>query len=112
MWPQFRAIQDSALVSSDQLRRHVQIYMKGLHNVIGAMDDEAELTRILRRIADAHARHGVHQFHVHNMLPEFVAVLYPCLHQRSPEVKKAWTTFFDVIGSLIDKLSHDRKWAE
>ncbi|TMS34370.1 hypothetical protein L596_001980 [Steinernema carpocapsae] len=65
MWPQFRAIQDSALVSSDQLRRHVQIYMKGLHNVIGAMDDEAELTRILRRIADAHARHGVHQFHVH-----------------------------------------------
>ncbi|KAK0394845.1 hypothetical protein QR680_000964 [Steinernema hermaphroditum] len=112
MWPQFRAIQDSALVSSDQLRQHAKIYMKGLHNVIGSLDDEAQLIKVLRKIADTHARHGVHQFHIHNMLPEVVAVLYLCLHQKSPEVNEAWTQLFNVIGNVIDKLARERKWSE
>uniref|UniRef100_A0A1I7YVA0 GLOBIN domain-containing protein n=1 Tax=Steinernema glaseri TaxID=37863 RepID=A0A1I7YVA0_9BILA len=64
IWPQFRAIPDSALMCAPELRRHAQVYMKGLRTIIDAMDDDAKLTASLKRIAKAHIKWNIHKSHL------------------------------------------------
>ncbi|KAK0390209.1 hypothetical protein QR680_019433 [Steinernema hermaphroditum] len=64
IWPQFRAIPDSALMYAPELRRHAQVYMTGLRTIIDAMDDDAKLTASLKRIAKAHIKWNIHKSHL------------------------------------------------
>ncbi|KAF8371033.1 glb-14 [Pristionchus pacificus] len=104
IWPQFRAIPDSALMSAVELRRHASVYMKGLRAIIDAMDDEISLAEQLKRIARAHIKWNIHKAHVMHMLLPVLEVLSKALNQRplSPEIADAWTTLYDVIANLID----------
>lgn len=126
IWPQFRAIPDSSLMYSNELKKHVHVYSKGLTSIVNALSTQKELYSILRKLAKAHARKNVYKNHImvsarecspghdslfmallQNMLPEFLAVLKGAGVEVSEEVKEAWTTLYDVIGNLVDPLKVD-----
>ncbi|GMT24591.1 hypothetical protein PFISCL1PPCAC_15888, partial [Pristionchus fissidentatus] len=104
IWPQFRAIPDSALMSAVELRRHASVYMTGLRSIIDAMDDEISLADQLKRIARAHIKWNIHKVHVMNMLLPVLDVLANTLNQKplQTDIAEAWTTLYDVIANLID----------
>ncbi|GMR49105.1 hypothetical protein PMAYCL1PPCAC_19300, partial [Pristionchus mayeri] len=104
IWPQFRAIPDSALMSAVELRRHASVYMKGLRAIIDAMDDEISLAEQLKRIARAHIKWNIHKSHVMHMLQPVLEVISNTLKQKplNADIADAWTTLYDVIANLID----------
>ncbi|CAD5218667.1 unnamed protein product [Bursaphelenchus okinawaensis] len=107
IWPQFRAIPDSSLMYSNELKKHVHVFCKGLTAIMNSLHTEKELYVILRKLAKAHARKNVYKNHIMNMLPELLAVLKSNGVDVNEDVKEAWTTLFDVIGNLVDPLKTD-----
>uniref|UniRef100_A0AC34RQD9 Globin family profile domain-containing protein n=1 Tax=Panagrolaimus sp. JU765 TaxID=591449 RepID=A0AC34RQD9_9BILA len=108
IWPQFRAITDSSLISSEQLRNHAKIYFGGMNSIVTDMsgEDETEFRNLMRRMARSHAKYGVNKKHIMAMLPEFLSMLRSSGVDVTPEVEEAWSTMFDVIGNLVSKLHH------
>uniref|UniRef100_A0A914YVJ6 Globin family profile domain-containing protein n=1 Tax=Panagrolaimus superbus TaxID=310955 RepID=A0A914YVJ6_9BILA len=106
IWPQFRGIPDSSLISSDQLKNHAKVYFGGLNNIIESMNagDETEFRNMIRRMARSHAKFAVRKSHINAMLPEFIAVLKVCGVPITEEIKDAWYTLFDVIGNLLSPI--------
>ncbi|KAK0398593.1 hypothetical protein QR680_002659 [Steinernema hermaphroditum] len=103
IWPQFRAIPDSALMCAPELRRHAQVYMTGLRTIIDAMDDDAKLTASLKRIAKAHIKWNIHKSHLMHMVEPVVQVVRETNGGLlTDEMKHAWITLYDVIANLID----------
>ncbi|KAK0390208.1 hypothetical protein QR680_019433 [Steinernema hermaphroditum] len=103
IWPQFRAIPDSALMYAPELRRHAQVYMTGLRTIIDAMDDDAKLTASLKRIAKAHIKWNIHKSHLMHMVEPVVQVVRETNGGLlTDEMKHAWITLYDVIANLID----------
>lgn len=74
IWPQFRSIPDSSLMSSSDLRAFAATYMKGLKSIIETMDDEAKLGETIRRIAAKHVTHNVTMHHVQVSIQNSIAV--------------------------------------
>ena len=103
IWAQFRAIPDSSLISSDQLRNHAKVYLGGMNALVEHtnLGEEKEFINLIRRMARSHAKFGVHKYHLMNMLPEYIAVLETAGVDVTPEIREAWTTLFDVIGNLL-----------
>ena len=104
IWSQFRAIPDSSLISSDQLRNHAKVYFGGMNALVDHMNsrEEREFINIVRRMARSHAKFGVHKYHLVAMLPEYLAVMEISGVKMTPETKEAWKTLFDVIGNLLE----------
>ncbi|TMS38185.1 hypothetical protein L596_004961 [Steinernema carpocapsae] len=103
IWPQFRAIPDSALICAPELRRHATVYMKGLRTIIDAMDDDTKLTASLKRIAKAHIKWNIHKSHLMHMVQPVVEVVRETNGGlMTDEIKTAWITLYDVIANLID----------
>uniref|UniRef100_A0AC34FA93 Globin family profile domain-containing protein n=1 Tax=Panagrolaimus sp. ES5 TaxID=591445 RepID=A0AC34FA93_9BILA len=107
IWPQFRNIPDSSLISSDQLKNHAKVYFGGMKNIIESMNagDESEFRNMIRRMARSHAKFAVRKSHIIAMLPEFIAVLKSCGVPITEGIKDAWYTLFDVIGNLLSPIS-------
>uniref|UniRef100_A0A7E4UP62 GLOBIN domain-containing protein n=1 Tax=Panagrellus redivivus TaxID=6233 RepID=A0A7E4UP62_PANRE len=105
IWPQFRQITDSSLISSDQLRNHARVYFGGMNQIIEMMNagNETEFRNCIRRMARSHAKFVVHKNHVMDMLPEFLHVISACGTEVTEPVRDAWFTLFDVIGNLLSK---------
>ncbi|KAH7713618.1 CRE-GLB-14 protein [Aphelenchoides avenae] len=101
IWPQFRQIPDSSLMSAVQLNKHASIYMGGLRTIIENMDDDKNLNRVLRRIAYAHVKWNIYKYHLMNMLQPLLEVIRESAYMDE-EVRTSWTTLFDVIANLID----------
>ncbi|KAK5971632.1 GLOBIN domain-containing protein [Trichostrongylus colubriformis] len=102
IWPQFRQIPDSALISSDQLRNHATVYMAGLKEIVGAMDDTEKLISATRRIAASHCKWSICKFHIEHMVPGLLEVLNICMNrQMTPEISHAWERLYDIIGNMI-----------
>lgn len=74
IWPQFRDIPDSSLMFSNELRKHVNVYGKGMNQIINALHSEKELYVILRKLAKAHAKKAVFKAHV--MVGQSIVTLY------------------------------------
>ena len=106
IWPQFRGIPDSSLISSDQLKNHAKVYLGGMNNIINSMNagDETEFRNMIRRMARSHSKFGVKKHHIIAMLPEFITVLKTSGVPITEEIKDAWYTLFDVIGNLLSPL--------
>ncbi|CAD6190779.1 unnamed protein product [Caenorhabditis auriculariae] len=142
IWPQFRAIPDSSLIVSDQLRNHASVYMSGLKEIVEKMDDDEILVNLTARIAISHVKWTISKQHItaekcthlenngdmkrrlrsqsfcllwrlfspllllthfQNMIPGLMDVLKTCLGDRyNQEVVDAWTTFYDVIGNVLN----------
>ncbi|VDM49386.1 unnamed protein product [Toxocara canis] len=64
IWPQFRSIPDSSLISSDALKRHAIVYMGGLRQIVESMDDDQKLAEQAYAIAKSHVKWGIQQFHI------------------------------------------------
>ncbi|CAD5226040.1 unnamed protein product [Bursaphelenchus xylophilus] len=107
IWPQFRAIPDSSLMYSNELKKHVHVFCKGLTMIINSLNTEKELYVVLRKLAKAHARKNVYKNHIMNMLPELLNVMKSNGIDVNDDVKEAWTTLFDVLGNLVDPLKTD-----
>uniref|UniRef100_A0A7I4YSL0 GLOBIN domain-containing protein n=1 Tax=Haemonchus contortus TaxID=6289 RepID=A0A7I4YSL0_HAECO len=102
IWPAFRQIPDSALISSDQLRRHASVYMAGLKRIVDVMDDNEKLIDATRRIAASHCKWSICKFHIEHMVPGLLEVLNICMNrQLTPEISHAWETLYDIIGNMI-----------
>uniref|UniRef100_A0A158P6L2 GLOBIN domain-containing protein n=1 Tax=Angiostrongylus cantonensis TaxID=6313 RepID=A0A158P6L2_ANGCA len=64
IWPQFREIPDSALISSDKLRNHGIVYMAGLKQVVAVLDDDDKLIEVAKRIARSHCKWNICKSHI------------------------------------------------
>ncbi|VDK57184.1 unnamed protein product [Anisakis simplex] len=102
IWPQFRSIPDSSIVSSDALRRHACAYMNGLKVIIDSMDDDEKLAEETYKIAKSHLKWGVRSFHLETMLPAVIAVLRVCMHRDDQLAEDAWSKLFDILAKLIE----------
>ncbi|VDM54170.1 unnamed protein product [Angiostrongylus costaricensis] len=102
IWPQFREIPDSALISSDKLRNHGVVYMAGLKQVVAELDDDDKLIEIAKRIAGSHCKWNICKFHIENMVPSLLEVLNLCMgSEMTSEIADSWTTLYDIIGNII-----------
>ncbi|KAK6026254.1 globin [Ostertagia ostertagi] len=102
IWPQFRQIPDSALISSDKLKNHATVYMAGLKEIVDVMDDNEKLIVATRRIAASHCKWSICKFHIQHMVPGLLEVLNICMGgQITPEISRAWETLYDIIGNMI-----------
>ncbi|WKY06476.1 hypothetical protein Q1695_006570 [Nippostrongylus brasiliensis] len=102
IWPQFREIPDSALISSDKLRNHASVYMAGLKQIVAVLDDNDKLIEATRRIAASHCKWNICKFHIENMVPGLLEVLNLCMDgSLSDEISNAWNTLYDIIGNMI-----------
>ncbi|CAI2352379.1 unnamed protein product [Caenorhabditis sp. 36 PRJEB53466] len=103
IWPQFRNLQDSALLASNQLANHCSVYMSGLKEIVEVMDDEEKLTYFMARIARSHVKWNINKYHITNMLEGIDNVLSRTFgDQLTSEVVEAYHTLYDVIGNLLD----------
>ncbi|CAI4227116.1 unnamed protein product [Auanema sp. JU1783] len=103
IWPQFRAIPDSSLLSSDVLRNHATVYMRGLQEIVNSIDDDSTLRQSTRKIALSHLKWNIHKKHIQHMVPELLAVLSHIREGNvTEEEKEAWRKLYDIIGNLID----------
>ncbi|GMR48297.1 hypothetical protein PMAYCL1PPCAC_18492, partial [Pristionchus mayeri] len=105
IWPNFREIPDSALISSDGLKNHARVYMAGLQHIVESLDEDATLGEAVHRIAMSHARWNIKKFHIESMVPELLDVLKECMGGTlSQDTAYAWTTLYDIIGNLIQTM--------
>ncbi|KAE9419966.1 hypothetical protein Angca_005772 [Angiostrongylus cantonensis] len=103
IWPQFREIPDSALISSDKLRNHGIVYMAGLKQVVAVLDDDDKLIEVAKRIARSHCKWNICKSHIENMVPSLLEVLNLCMDgEMTPEMANSWTTLYDIIGNIIN----------
>ncbi|GMS96102.1 hypothetical protein PENTCL1PPCAC_18277, partial [Pristionchus entomophagus] len=105
IWPNFRQIPDSALISSDGLKNHAKVYMAGLQHIVESLEKDATLGEAVHRIAMTHSKWNIKKFHIESMIPELLDVLKECMGGTLPaETAYAWTTLYDIIGNLIQKM--------
>ncbi|KAF1756507.1 hypothetical protein GCK72_012960 [Caenorhabditis remanei] len=103
IWPQFRNLQDSALLASNELANHCSVYMSGLKEIVEVMDDEEKLTYFMARIARSHVKWNINKYHITNMLEGVDAVLKRSFEEKlTDEIVDAYHTLYDVIGNLLD----------
>ncbi|VDP29252.1 unnamed protein product [Heligmosomoides polygyrus] len=102
IWPQFRQIPDSSLISSDKLRSHATVYMAGLKKIVAVLDNNNELIEATQRIATSHCKWNICKFHIENMVPGLLEVLNLCMDgNMTPEISHSWETLYDIIGNMI-----------
>ncbi|ULT93449.1 hypothetical protein L3Y34_003144 [Caenorhabditis briggsae] len=114
IWPQFRTLQDSALLASNELANHCSVYMAGLKEIVEVMDDEEKLTYFMARIARSHVKWNINKYHITNMLEGVDAVLKRSFEEKlTDEIVNAYHTLYDVIGNLLDiQKKRRRSWIE
>ncbi|CAJ0576791.1 unnamed protein product, partial [Mesorhabditis spiculigera] len=108
IWPRFRAIPDSSIVGSDQLRTHATVYMKGLGTIVSKIENEEELQDIIKKIAQAHIKFNISRSHVEHMAPCLLAVLKNANGSIDPGTKEAWEAFFEIFGDVLVQLTKGR----
>ncbi|VDK68195.1 unnamed protein product [Onchocerca ochengi] len=109
IWPQFRAIPDSSIITADAIKQHGLVYMAGLKDIIDSMEDEERLIKMISKIAIAHLKWNISKNHIMNMLQEVIIILRSYPHCEGKFVEEAWFTLFDVIGNLVNKFSEEMK---
>ncbi|CAB3405987.1 unnamed protein product [Caenorhabditis bovis] len=103
IFPNFRGLQDSALLASNELANHASVYMCGLKEIVEVMDDEEKLTYFIARIARSHLKWNITKSHITNMIPGLEIVLKSCFGEAAnEELITAYTALYDVIGNLLD----------
>ncbi|MCP9258926.1 hypothetical protein DINM_001917 [Dirofilaria immitis] len=108
LWPQFRSISDSLIITADAIKQHGVLYMAGLKTIINSMENEESLARAISRIAIAHLKWHICKNHIMNMVQEVIVILQSYHQCGGKFMEEAWFTLFDVIGNLIDKFSEER----
>ncbi|CAJ0932851.1 unnamed protein product, partial [Mesorhabditis belari] len=108
IWPRFRALPDSSLVGSDQMRSHASVYMKGIETIVSKIDDDVALQEVLRKIASSHVRFNITKAHVEHMVPCLLEVLRLSNGSISDETRAAWTRLYDNFGEILAQLSKER----
>ncbi|GMT25025.1 hypothetical protein PFISCL1PPCAC_16322, partial [Pristionchus fissidentatus] len=110
IWPNFREIPDSALISSDGLKNHARVYMAGLQHIVESLDDDSTLGEAVKRIAMTHTKWYIKKYHIESMVPELLDVLKECMGGTLPrETAFAWTTLYDIIGNLIQMMQKNSR---
>ncbi|PAV78126.1 hypothetical protein WR25_01865 [Diploscapter pachys] len=64
IWPNFRGVQDSAIVSSEQLRKHAIKFMHGLKEIVDNLESDEKLVETTKKICKKHVTLGVNRMHV------------------------------------------------
>uniref|UniRef100_A0A0R3RLX9 GLOBIN domain-containing protein n=1 Tax=Elaeophora elaphi TaxID=1147741 RepID=A0A0R3RLX9_9BILA len=105
IWPQFRGIPDSSIITACAVKNHGSVYMAGLRTIIDSMQDEEKLVETISKITAAHLKWRIYKYHIMNMLKEVIVTLQSYPPCQGKEVEDAWFILFDVIGNLVDKFS-------
>lgn len=64
IWPQFRGIPDSAIISAEAVKRHGFTYMAGLKTIVDNMENEDQMAEMVARIAISHLKWNICKQHV------------------------------------------------
>ncbi|KAI6180885.1 GLOBIN domain-containing protein [Aphelenchoides besseyi] len=104
LWPQFRAIPDSALMYSMELKKHVQVYCRGFNRIIDALDKQEELQKLFQSLAKLHSKKAIFKAHIMNMHTEFMVVLRSQGVENTEQINDSWFTLFDVLGNMVDPM--------
>ncbi|KAL4001909.1 Globin family protein [Acanthocheilonema viteae] len=107
IWPQFRGIPDSSIITADEVKKHGLVYMNGLKAIIDSMQNEEKLIKTISKITTAHLKWHIYKYHIMHMLKEVITILQSYPHCQGKDVEEAWFTLFDMIGNLVDKFSRD-----
>uniref|UniRef100_A0A915I2C7 Globin family profile domain-containing protein n=1 Tax=Romanomermis culicivorax TaxID=13658 RepID=A0A915I2C7_ROMCU len=102
LWPKFKFIPDSSLMSAPELQNFAQIYMEGLKAIITRLHDRENVVETLEKIARAHMVKSVQRYHIEHMLPGLLEIMER--ENKRPlgdQVRKAWLKLVDVIAQLI-----------
>ncbi|EFO15896.1 hypothetical protein LOAG_12613 [Loa loa] len=105
IWPQFRGIPDSLIITANEVKGHGLVYMAGLKSIIDNIKNEEKLVKTISKITLAHLKWHICKDHIMNMLKEVIVILQADPHCQGRDVEEAWFTLFDVIGNLVDKFS-------
>ncbi|PAV76118.1 hypothetical protein WR25_14241, partial [Diploscapter pachys] len=102
IWPNFRGVQDSAIISSEQLRKHAIKFMHGLKEIIDNLDSDERLVETTKKICKRHVTLGVNRMHVEHMVPELLVSLKHCLGPAMCEqTELAWRALFNCISTIL-----------
>ncbi|KAI6218647.1 GLOBIN domain-containing protein [Aphelenchoides fujianensis] len=109
IWPQFRAIPDSSLMYSQELKKHVQMFSRGFNSIVEKLENGDELQELLRKYAKLHSKRSIYKTHIMNMHTEYMIVLRSLGVESKADIEDAWHTFFDAIGNLVDPMKTELK---
>lgn len=64
IWPQFRGIPDSSIITASVVKKHGLVYMNGLKTIIDSIQNEEKLNETISKITAAHLKWHIYKYHI------------------------------------------------